>query len=123
MPLTADPHPRLVLAYSAEGVTLRDRVLRTSALLTPKGVLDWPVRSVDALDPERFAPALAHGAAIVLLGTGARQQFPDLSVLAAAAAAGVGLEVMDTGAACRTYNVLVAEDRPVVLALIFPGTT
>jgi len=54
---------------------------------------------------------------IVLLGTGAKQRFIDFTLAAGLAARGVGLEVMDTGAACRCFNVLMAEDRAVVAAL------
>jgi uncharacterized protein len=81
-------------------------------------VLDWTVAAADALTPADLAPVLALGVDVVLLATGERQRFPSPAVYAAAAARGVGLEVMDTGAACRTYNVLVGEDRAVALALV-----
>ena len=61
---------------------------------------------------------LAGLAAFLLLGTGAIQIFPDPAIRAAFAAAGVGIEAMDTGAACRTYNILAAEGRHVVAALL-----
>ncbi len=56
---------------------------------------------------------------IVLLGTGARQRFPNPRLTAPLAQAGVGLEAMDLKAACRTFNILVAEERKVALALLF----
>jgi uncharacterized protein len=123
MPLSADPRPapNVVVGYSATEVRLRDRRITSSALITPAAVADWTVRSVAALDLKALEPLLALGADVVLLATGARQEFPAPVVLGHAAAAGVGLEVMDVGAACRTYNVLVAEDRAVALALILPG--
>ncbi len=55
---------------------------------------------------------------IVLLGTGETQRFPDTAVLGAILARGIGVEVMANGAACRTYNVLVSEDRKVAVALV-----
>ena len=55
---------------------------------------------------------------IVVLGSGTRQRFPELQLLAALLSRGIGCEVMDTGAACRTYNVLASEDRRVVAALL-----
>ena len=58
-------------------------------------------------------------AEIVLLGTGPRQRFPHPRLTAALASAGIGLEVMDVQAACRTYNILVAEERKVAAALLF----
>lgn len=121
MPLTSDHAPGLILGYTDREVRLADQVVRTSALITPQAVVDWPVRSVAELDVLKLAPLLATGADVVLLATGARQEFPPPGVLAAAAAAGVGIEVMDVGAACRTYNVLVAEDRAVALALVLPA--
>ena len=73
----------------------------------------------DALRAEDFA-ALLRGKPpeIVLLGTGASQRFPRPAVVAPLTNANVGLEVMDTRAACRTYNILVAEGRSVTAALI-----
>ena len=123
MPLTPAPPsgPNLVVGYTDREVRLRDRRLTRSALVTPASVSDWAIGSVAELDAQRLAPLLALGADVVLLATGARQQFPAPTVLAQAAAAGVGLEVMDVGAACRTYNVLVAENRAVALALILPA--
>ena len=55
----------------------------------------------------------------MLLGTGARQRFPHPRLTAPLAQAGIGLEVMDLQAACRTYNILVAEERKVAAALLF----
>ena len=69
-----------------------------------------------------FAAALGAvldlGPEILVLGTGERQVFPEPQVIVALAARGIGLEVMDNGAACRTYNILLAEGRKVALALI-----
>ena len=73
----------------------------------------------DALSAEDFKPLAALGVEIVLLGTGRRQRFPHPRLTASLAQAKVGLEVMDTKAACRTYNILVAEARKVALALLF----
>ena len=60
----------------------------------------------------------AHGAEIIIVGTGATQVFPSPDVLAPLVTHGVGFEIMDTRAACRTYNILMAEGRNVVAALI-----
>jgi uncharacterized protein len=111
----------LIAGYSDRELRLRDRVLRASVIVTAEHVLDWPVASVAALEPAAFEPLYALQVEIVLLATGARQEFPSPAVIAAAAARRVGLEVMDIGAACRTYNVLVGEDRPVALAAVLPG--
>jgi uncharacterized protein len=72
----------------------------------------------DALTDADFAALLAHNPEIVLLGTGATLRFPGPRLTRALAQAGVGLEVMDTAAACRTFNILAAEGRKVVAALM-----
>jgi uncharacterized protein len=91
-----------------------------SLLILPEATLPWPPASAEALTLGDFAPVLALGPSVgfVLLGTGATQIFPDPAIRAAFAAAGIGLEAMDTGAACRTYNVLLGEERVFAAALI-----
>lgn len=81
-------------------------------------VSDWRVANIDALDAAALAPILEMRPEIVLLGSGVVLRFPDSSIRQRFAEAGIGLEVMDTAAACRTYNVLVHEGRQVVAALI-----
>lgn len=81
-------------------------------------VTDWPVASVGELSGDHVAVILELGPEIVLIGTGARLEFPDPALLAPLQRAGVGVEVMDTQAACRTYNLLLAEGRGVIAALI-----
>ncbi len=71
-----------------------------------------------SLDASDFAALLQASPEIVLLGTGTIQRFPQPAVVAPLINANVGLEVMDTRAACRTYNILVAEGRSVTAALI-----
>jgi len=78
----------------------------------------WFTGNLQALGPEDLAPLAADRPEIVLLGTGATFRFPHPSVLAPLYQAGIGVEVMDTKAACRTYNILLAEGRRVVAALI-----
>lgn len=83
-----------------------------------KLVADWPLESIDALAADHMAAILELKPEIVLLGTGAAFAFPDPARLAPLRKAGVGVEVMDTNAACRTYNILLGEGRNVVAALI-----
>ena len=89
----------------------RDRVRQT--LIT-----DWRPQRMDELTAADLEPALALRPEVLLLGSGARQVFPPHDLLAQLYAARVGFEVMDTGAACRTYNVLVGEGREVAAALL-----
>ena len=81
-------------------------------------VNDWPIASVDELQADHLAAIIELKPVIVLLGSGARFQFPDPARLAPLYKAGIGVEVMDTAAACRTYNILLGEGRDVLAALI-----
>lgn len=78
------------------------------------------IGDVKALSEDDFAPLIdvAADVDVVLLGTGARLVFPDPAMRRALKARGLNVEVMDTGAACRTYNVLMAEERRVCAALL-----
>ena len=81
-------------------------------------VTNWPLASVDALAADHFAAVMEMKPEIVLIGTGATFVFPEAGRLAPLRSAGIGVEVMDTPAACRTYNILLGEGRNVVAALI-----
>jgi len=78
----------------------------------------WQATGFGSLRAEDFDSIVALRPEVVLLGTGRRQRFPDPRLTAALARAGVGLEVMDTAAACRTYNILMSEGRRVLAAFL-----
>jgi len=78
----------------------------------------WPARSVESLTADHLAAIIELAPDIVLLGTGSRLEFPEPSLLAPLYKAHIGVEVMDTPAACRTYNILLGEGRNVIAALI-----
>jgi uncharacterized protein len=115
----ADPALNFVRAYSSAEILVGERTLRSSVIVAARELItDWPPRTVVELTEQHFAPLVALNCEIALLGTGRRQEFPPMAILAALARAGVGLEVMDTAAACRTYNVLLQEGRRVAAALM-----
>ena len=89
-----------------------------SVVVSADRVEDWAPRSIEALAAGHLAPIAESKPEIVLIGSGPRFEFPDPAVLAALHAARIGVEVMDTQAACRTYNILLAEGRNVVAAVI-----
>ncbi len=120
MKLTDDSRQNILLVCSFSPGELRvgEEIVRASCLLSAaRLVTDWRPQSVDDLRAEDFEAILELQPEIVVLGSGSRQRFPDYSLLAHLMSKGVGCEVMDTGAACRTYNVLVSEDRRAVAAL------
>ena len=110
---------QVVTAYGANYVAVNGVRYDDSIVLLPGSVIAWGGRTFAALTTEDFAFLRTLEAEIVLLGTGARQRFPHPRLTAALARAGIGVEVMDVQAACRTYNILVAEERKVAAALLF----
>lgn len=112
----------VVRSCDATGIVVNE-TRHTRSLILSAGIVtgDWRVADVDAFDEAACRDVAAHEADIVLLGTGRRQHMVDPWYMAWFAARGMGLEVMDTFAACRTYNILAAEDRRVVAALIVEG--
>jgi uncharacterized protein len=107
-------------AYGNGGFRFAGMSHKGSLLLLPSGVYGWEVTSVAQLTILHFAAVLAERDQIeaLLLGTGASQVFPPIELRRALQEAGLGPDVMDTGAAARTYNVLLAEKRAVAAALI-----
>ena len=105
--------------YGDDYVAVNGARRESACIVLPERILDWNVTAFDALRAEDFTIFESLGIDIVLLGTGRRQRFPHPRVTAALAQAGVGVEVMDLQAACRTYNILVAEERKVAAALLF----
>ena len=108
-----------ITAYAEGEIRMRDRVFRASLIATREAVIEkWNPAAVEELGIGDFARLLELAPDIVILGTGATQRLPPPELYAAFAAHRIGLEVMDTGAACRTYNLLLSEFREVALALI-----
>ena len=108
-----------ITGYGAGYVSVNDKSLTHSFILTPETLItDWGPTSVDDLDAASLQAVVRLSPVIVLLGTGTEQRFPPASLLAPVLTQGIGIEVMTTAAACRTYNILVAEGRPVAAALL-----
>ena len=112
------PH-NTITGYGEGYVTVNGRRHESSLIVLPGEVLPWGATGFDALTPEHFSSLKDLRAEILLLGTGPKQRFPHPRLTAPLAAAGIGVEVMDLKAACRTYNILVAEERKVAAALLF----
>jgi uncharacterized protein len=109
----------LVRSYSPGEVRVGETVLHRSCLLRADQLIaDWRPQRIEELTEADLDAVFALDPEIIVLGSGTRQRFPDARLLATIMARGIGCEVMDTGAACRTYNVLVSEDRRAVAALM-----
>jgi uncharacterized protein len=113
------PTSNLVTGTGDGWLRVGTREYRENVVLTPETVTPgFAAAGFDALTERDFEALLATSPEIVLLGTGAMQRFPPPRITAPLLRARVGLEVMDTRAACRTYNILVGEGRNVAAALI-----
>ncbi len=110
---------KVIRAYGPGRINVNDKLLSGSFILAPDRVLEgWPPQRFEDLEAGHFDAALALEPEILLVGTGATQHFLPPELLAKLSAEGIGVEVMDTAAACRTYNILLSEDRKVVAALL-----
>lgn len=117
--LDAPQRTNLIRAYAPGELRVGETVYRSNLVLTAATLLEgWRPATIDDLQPGDLDAILALQPEVILIGTGARQQFPDRAALSVLHAARVGFEIMDTRAACRTYNVLVAEGRAVAAALM-----
>lgn len=112
-----------IRSCDANSVTIIDRSLKNSCLVLPDRVVeDWSIHDVDGFDDAVAQQLAAMKPELVLLGTGTRLQFPSASSRSVLLRQHIGIEVMDNGAACRTYNLLAEEGRYPLLALILPAS-
>lgn len=121
MKFTQDsPGSELVFSnYDDHSVTINEQKLASSLIVFPDQLhSDWSTRDVSDLTIEHFQLLLQRRPDIVILGTGKTQQFPPVTLRRELAAHQLQLEIMDNAAACRTYNLLVSEDRDVAAAII-----
>ena len=110
---------QVIERYGESGFRVAGVIYRGSVLVFPDRTLLWAAVNAPDVTPESLAPVIEHGGVqILLLGLGRGMHALPLTLRNALHAAGIVLEPMDTGAACRTYNVLVGEDRRAAAALL-----
>jgi uncharacterized protein len=116
--LDARPGVNLIRAYSASELRIGEKIVVGSCIVTADTLItDWPPAALDELSVAQLQPLLALAPQIVLLGATDRVMDAPADVRRAFALQGVALEMMDLGAACRTFNILVQEERRVAAAL------
>ncbi len=106
-----------ITAYGEGFIAVNGERHAGSLVVLPERVLPWAAASFDEMTVDHVAEIAALAPEVVLLGTGTRQRFPHPSLLRPLTSARIGIEVMDTHAACRTYSILVSEGRKVAAAL------
>ncbi|QJW77837.1 hypothetical protein EFP18_22785 [Burkholderia glumae] len=119
--LHQDPSDALntVTGYGPDYVDINLARHEHSVIVLPGApVAPWPVASFEALAPEHFTMLLDPAPEVVIFGSGARLRFPHPRLTAALTARRIGVETMDFQAACRTYNILMAEGRKVAAVLL-----
>ncbi len=100
-------------------ITINEQTYRDSVVVTPDTLVDdWRPNSIEELTADDLGSVAQLGVELVILGTGPRQVFPAAHVLEPLIAAAVGIEVMDSSAAARTYNILASEGRNVAAAIL-----
>jgi uncharacterized protein len=116
----AGPTPyNLITEYGEGYIAINGQRTESSVIVTRDQVLPWQATSFEKLAAADLEVLSALGPEIVLLGTGPRQRFPHPRLTAPLVKARIGVEIMDLKAACRTYNILVVEERKVIAALLF----
>ncbi len=110
-----------ITAYERHQISINGRTFASSLVIAPNKLLtDWTITNIDNLTAEHIEPIVQLNPELVLLGTGQTLKFPEVEAYATLIRQGIGIEVMDTGAACRTYNILMSEGRRVIAGLIMP---
>ena len=121
MKLQSDPHSgaNTITGYGDGYIEINKIPYSHAVLLSSDGdILEWAVRSFDDLGTADFSQMASLKPELIIIGTGKRQRFPRPELLKILIEAKIGFEIMDSQAACRTYNILVGEGRQVLLALI-----
>lgn len=112
-------HQYQINAYDTGFITISNQKYSQSFILSPEELINWPVTHIDQLNLDLCQSLIKNAPQVVLLGTGETQLFPDPKIYAFFGQQNIGLEVMANDAACRTFNILAAEDRRVVAGFIF----
>ncbi len=114
------PGQQIIQSYAGGGFRVSGQAYQGAVLIWPERTMPWALKSFADLQVADFSPVYEHDPLpdVVLFGTGGTQQFLLPALRQELRAKGLVIEVMDTGAACRTYNVLLAEGRRVVAALL-----
>ena len=117
--LDLDASKYFIKAYGPGWIKVSEQEIRHSAIVTPERlVTDWPPQTFADLAESHFDWIARLEPEIVLLGTGSRLHFPHSRLTRGLMARSIGVEVMDTAAACRTYNIVMLEGRRVAAALL-----
>jgi len=109
----------VITAYSEDNISINGKAFDNSLIITrSKLEEDWGLSHIDSLQAEHVDRILALNPELILIGTGKKLTFPAVAIYSEIIKKGIGVDFMDTQAACRTYNILMSEGRDVVAGLI-----
>ena len=111
---------KIIESYGDGGFIINGQKITSSVIVTVDETILWDVSNVRNINPDELLTKFVKvkGIGTLLIGTGAISVYPDKALVGHIKSFGVGVEIMDTGAACRTFNVLIEENREVIAALI-----
>lgn len=107
-----------VNAYQPGWIKINASIITHSVIITPETMLPWTPRNINELTIESFKPIINLKPTILLIGTGSKLIFPNIESYGELMNRAIGIEIMNTGAACRTFSALAAEKRNVAAALL-----
>lgn len=109
----------IIRAFDDTVIRVGESLLKPPCVIAVSEIIEqWTVGDIAGLRPDQLEPIIALEPELIILGSGSSLKFPSHDVIKIAHAKGIGLEVMDTAAGCRTYNLLAHEGRNVALALL-----
>ncbi len=110
-----------IISYSDDSFTLKNKVIKSNFVISKDNLIEhWSVESCDDLAMQHMEPIIAWQPEIILIGSGKQSGFQNFELLSYITSKNIGFEIMDTGAACRSYNLLIDEGRNVVACLFLP---
>jgi len=110
---------QVISGYGPGWVGVNGQKIAHSVIVSSRGErIEWPAARFEELGPEHFAQLAQLDCEVVIFGSGSRIRFPQAAWLKPLMARRIGVETMDTAAACRTYNILAQEGRSVAAALL-----
>ncbi len=111
-----------IISYSDDSFTLKNKLIKSNFVISKDNLIEhWSVSSYQNLALQHMDPIIEWQPEVILLGTGKESGFQNYELLSYITSKNIGLEIMNTGAACRSYNLLIDEGRNVVACLFLPS--
>lgn len=111
-----------IISYSEDSFKLKNKLIKSNLVISKDRLIEnWSVNGYQNLALQHLDQVISWQPEVILIGTGKEPSFPNQELISYVTSKNIGLEIMDTGAACRSYNLLIDEGRNVVACLFLPG--